>query len=154
MATQVLILFDDHDVMMNAFTTKERKKRNLAKFLHQDTIMALPSNCAADRLAWISITNLPISGWNMACLTKWLQDMGRLIGYDKISPRFSSLYAIGLLIGTQNSDSLHSEVMLRLNGDDYRITISETDSLPSLPYSDSDSIPYSIDTFFGNTETG
>jgi len=40
-ATQVLILFDDHDVMMNAFTTKERKKeRNLAKFLHQDTTMA------------------------------------------------------------------------------------------------------------------
>jgi hypothetical protein len=44
--------------------------------------------------------------------------------------------------------------MLRLNGDDYRITISEADSLPSLPYPDSDSIPYSIDTFFGNTATG
>jgi hypothetical protein len=90
----------------------------------------------------------------MACLTKWLQDIGRLIGYDKISLRLSSLYAIRLLNGTQNSDSLHSKVMLRLNGDDYRITISETDSLPSLPYPDSDSIPYSIDTFFGNTATG
>lgn len=108
----------------------------------------LPSDCAADRLAWISIANLPISGWNMACLTNLLQDMGRLIGYDKISQTFSSLYAIRLLIGTQNSDTLHSEVTLRLNGDDYRITISETDSLP---YPDSDSIPYSIDTLFGNT---
>jgi hypothetical protein len=28
-ATQVLILFDDHDVMMNAFTTKERKKKEI-----------------------------------------------------------------------------------------------------------------------------
>jgi len=90
----------------------------------------------------------------MTCLTKWLQDMGRLIGYDKISLRFSSLYVIRLLIGTQNSDSLHSEVMLRLNGDDYRITISETDSLPSLPYPDNDLIPYSIYTFFGNTAAG
>jgi hypothetical protein len=132
---------------------KERKKEIWPSFFTKIR-QWLPSDCAADRLAWISITNLPISGWNMACLTKWLQDMGRLIGYDKISLRFSSLYAIGLLIGTQNSDSLHSEVMLRLNGDDYRITISDTDFLPSLPYPDSDSIPYSIDTFFGNTETG
>jgi hypothetical protein len=41
--------------------------------------------------------------------------------------------------------------MLRLNGDDYHITIFETDSLPSLAYPDNDLIPYSIDTFFGNT---
>lgn len=90
----------------------------------------------------------------MTCLTKWLQDMGRLIGYDKISLRFSLLYVIQLFIGTQNSDSLHSEVMLRLNGDDYHITIFETDSLPSLAYPDNDLIPYSIDTFFGNTTAG
>jgi hypothetical protein len=30
-ATQVLILFDDHDVMMNAFTTKERKKKKFGQ---------------------------------------------------------------------------------------------------------------------------
>ncbi|KAJ6976609.1 hypothetical protein NC653_028689 [Populus alba x Populus x berolinensis] len=50
----------------------------------------------------MSVTNLPISGWNVDCLSKILHGIGRVIGHDKISLKFTSLYALRILIGTMS----------------------------------------------------
>ncbi|KAG6752636.1 hypothetical protein POTOM_042658 [Populus tomentosa] len=38
----------------------------------------------------MSVTNLPISGWNVDCLSKILHGIGRVIGHDKINYEFIS----------------------------------------------------------------
>jgi hypothetical protein len=72
----------------------------------------IKSDCAVDRLAWVPLKNLPVVGWNVGCLSKILQGLGRIIGYDKMSLRFSSLYALRLLIGTMSVEELHTVVNL------------------------------------------
>jgi hypothetical protein len=67
----------------------------------------------------MSVKNLPISGWNVDCLSKILLGIGRVIGYDKISLKFTSLYALRILIGTMSWEVLRTTVTLRLNGEDY-----------------------------------
>jgi hypothetical protein len=67
----------------------------------------------------MSVTNLPISGWNVDCLPKILHGIGRVIGHDKISLKFTSLYALRILFGTMSWEVLHTTVTLRLNGEDY-----------------------------------
>jgi hypothetical protein len=60
----------------------------------------------------VPLKNLPVVGWNVGCLSKILQGLGRIIGYDKMSLRFSSLYALRLLIGTMSVEELHTVVNL------------------------------------------
>ncbi|KAJ6886263.1 hypothetical protein NC651_026827 [Populus alba x Populus x berolinensis] len=81
---------------LNTIETSTRKKGN-------DTITITDVTCTQ---------NLPVVGWNVGCLSKILQGLGRIIGYDKMSLRFSSLYALRLLIGTMSVEELHTVVNL------------------------------------------
>ena len=52
------------------------------------------------RLAWISISHLPISGWSLRCISNLLMNNGRVIGFDKTRLKISELHSVKILIGT------------------------------------------------------
>jgi len=68
-ASQVLLLFEDHPSMMHAF---EADLPYWDKYF-DDIRPWLCTDCAIDRLAWISIQRLPIVGWNRNCLATLLK---------------------------------------------------------------------------------
>jgi hypothetical protein len=87
-ASKVLILFEDHPFMMHAFE---------ADLLYWDKYVDdikpwLSTDCAIDRLAWISIQGLPIVGWNKKCLTTLLRSTGDIIGFDRLGLDAHPLY--------------------------------------------------------------
>ena len=89
----------------------------------------IKSDCVVDRLAKVSLTNLPNIGWNFDCLSKILQGFRRIIGYDKINLKFSSLYTLRLHSYWHHVCG-RTIVNLRLNGsDDYCVKIIEIDSI-------------------------
>ena len=76
-------------------------------WFHHDTIVVyfdelrpnIISNGPIDRFAWVEITDLPIICWNASAITKVLSSYGRVIGFDKISYRYSSLGYTNILRG-------------------------------------------------------
>lgn len=101
-ALRVLILFDDSDSMMEALANDMYRWN---KF-YDEARLWIKSDCVVDRLAQVSLTNLPNIGWNVDCLSKILQGFRRIIGYDKINLKFSSMYTLRLLIGTTSVEEL------------------------------------------------
>lgn len=83
------------------------------------------SDSAVDRLAWISISKLPILGWNPGCLARLLENDGKIVGYDKIILK-------------------HLSSLRLLNGEVHQVHVAE---IESLNYPVSGAIPYTVQEF-------
>ncbi|KAJ7000172.1 hypothetical protein NC653_010828 [Populus alba x Populus x berolinensis] len=142
-ASQVLLLFEDHPSMMHAF---EADLPYWDKYF-DDIRPCLSTDCAIDRLAWISIQGLPIVGWNINCLATFLTSTGDIIGFDRLGLRRSALVSLRLLLGTRSDEDTRKTIILHIDGEDHTIRIDEIDNLQ---YPMVDSICYSMDTFHSN----
>ncbi|KAJ6927984.1 hypothetical protein NC651_011867 [Populus alba x Populus x berolinensis] len=142
-ASQVLLLFEDHPSMMHAF---EADLPYWDKYF-DDIRPWLSTDCAIDRLAWVSIQGLPIVGWNRNCLATLLKSTGDIIGFDHLGLRRSTLVSLRLLLGRRSDEDIRKTIILHIDGEDHTICIDEIDSLH---YPMVDSICYSMDTFLSN----
>lgn len=142
-ASQVLILFEDHPSMMQAF---EADLPYWDKYF-DDRRPWLSTDCAIDRLAWISIQGLPIVGWNRNCLATLLRSTGDIIGFDRLGLRRSALVSLRLLLSTRSDEDIRKTIILHIDGEEHTIRIDEIDSLH---YPMAESICYSMDTFHSN----
>jgi len=142
-ASKVLLLFEDHTSMMHAL---EADLPYWDKYF-DDIRPWLSTECAIDRLAWISIQGLPIVGWNRNCLATLLRSTGDIIGFDRLGLRNSALVSLRLLLGTRSEEDIRKTIILHIDGEDHTICIDEIDSLH---YPMADSICYSMDTFHSN----
>ncbi|KAJ6926206.1 hypothetical protein NC651_010595 [Populus alba x Populus x berolinensis] len=107
----------------------------------------LSTDCAIDRLTWISIQGLPIVGWNKNCLATFLRSTGDIIGFDRLGLRRSAFISLRLLLGIKRDEDTRKTIILHIDGEDHTIYIDEIDNLH---YPMIDSICYSMDTFHGN----
>ncbi|KAJ6991602.1 hypothetical protein NC653_019696 [Populus alba x Populus x berolinensis] len=107
----------------------------------------LSTDCAIDRLAWISIQGLPIVGWNRNCLATLLKSTGDIIGFDRLGLKRSALVSLRLLLSTRSDEDIRKTIILHIDGEEHTIRIDEIDSLH---YPMAESICYSMDTFHSN----
>ncbi|KAJ6856256.1 hypothetical protein NC651_037986 [Populus alba x Populus x berolinensis] len=95
------------------------------------------------RLALISISHLPISGWSLRCISNLLMNHGRVIGFDKTSLKISELHSVKILIGTHLLE-IHDSIDLMLNSKLVHIQLDEIDPLR---YPEAKGISYSMAEF-------
>jgi len=108
------------------------------------------TNTTLNWMAWITITNLPIIGWNCRCLTKILERTGQMIGFDKTTLKHFELSQLRILIGTQ-LDKVIKMIVLQLNNQTYQVKIEE---MEHLHYPIVGSISYTVDDFQTSLEQG
>ncbi|KAG6778967.1 hypothetical protein POTOM_015330 [Populus tomentosa] len=141
--SQVLLVFEDHPSMMHAF---EADLPYWEKYF-DDIRPWLSTDCAIDRLAWISIQGLPIVGWNRNSLATFLRSTRDIIGFDRLGLRRSAFISLCLLLGIKSDEDTRKTIILHIDGEDHTICIDEIDNLH---YPMIDSICYSMDTFYSN----
>ncbi|KAL3592801.1 hypothetical protein D5086_011441 [Populus alba] len=124
-STQALISFASYDAMMEAF----EKDISTWRIYFDELRPSIISDDPIDRFAWVEITDLPIICWNASAITKVLSSYGRVIGFDKISYRYSSLGYTNILIGTRRNRFITESVTIQIRGSDYKIQVTELDPL-------------------------
>jgi hypothetical protein len=95
------------------------------------------------RLAWISISHLPISGWSLRCISNLLMNHGRVIGFDKTSLKISELHSVKIVIGTHLPE-IHDSIDLVLNS---KLVHIQLDEINPLRYPEAKGISYSMAEF-------
>ncbi|KAJ6854519.1 hypothetical protein NC651_039444 [Populus alba x Populus x berolinensis] len=95
------------------------------------------------RLAWISISHFPISGWSLRCISNLLMNHGRVIGFDKTNLKISELHSVKILIRTHLPE-IHDSIDLMLNSKLVHIQLDEIDPLR---YLEAKGISYSMAEF-------
>jgi hypothetical protein len=145
-ASQVLIIFYTRDMLMESL----RKNNECWDVFFEEVRPWVKTDTTLNRMACITITNLPIIGWNCRCLTKILERTVQMIGYDKTTLKHFELSQLQILIGTQ-LDKVNKVIVLQLNNQTYQVKIEEMDHLH---YPIAGSISYTMDDFQTSLEQG
>jgi hypothetical protein len=94
--SQAIISFDGEKSMQQAM----QKGMECWKLYFDEVRPWMEEDVTESRLAWISISHLPISGWSLRCISNLLMNNGRVIGFDKTRLKISELHSVKILIGT------------------------------------------------------
>ncbi|KAJ6879840.1 hypothetical protein NC652_033231 [Populus alba x Populus x berolinensis] len=137
--SQAIISFDDEKSMQQALQKGMECWRLYFDEVHPWT----EEDVTESRLAWISISHLPISGWSLRCISNLLMNHGRVIGFDKTSLKISELHSVKILIGTHLPE-IHDSIALMLNSKLVHIQLDEIDLLR---YPEAKGISYSMAEF-------
>jgi hypothetical protein len=91
-----IISFDGEKSMQQAM----QKGMECWKLYFDEVRPWMEEDVTESRLAWISISHLPISGWSLRCISNLLMNNGGVIGFDKTRLKICELHSVKILIGT------------------------------------------------------